>query len=119
MPSFSFSLLFSLLALLAGPVGCSRRAPGPDECHALAVEWVRAENPQLRAHGIDPEEVEDGAEAVLERATECLTTPYDRELVDCVVSRTSLRACATAFEQRHTVAGRRPRSDRSRLPPTE
>jgi hypothetical protein len=91
------------LVLLVASVGCSRRAPGPEDCHALAVQWVRAEHPSLALRIPDPEETEEGAEAVLERTTECLTTPYDRELVDCVVAKSNLRACAAAFDQRHAA----------------
>jgi len=40
-------------------------------------------------------------EAVVKRATLCLTTPYDRELVRCVEARRAVAACYRDFESRH------------------
>jgi hypothetical protein len=39
-------------------------------------------------------------EAVLDRTTECLTTPYDHELVQCVTAGAPPRGCLATFEAR-------------------
>jgi hypothetical protein len=64
----------SLVALLA--IGCERVAPGPDECVAFAQAWLHARRPASRLEA-------DAAFDDLVR--HCLTEPYDRELVGCVV----------------------------------
>ncbi|HEX4341416.1 MAG TPA: hypothetical protein VH062_36155 [Polyangiaceae bacterium] len=90
------STLAALLFVFA--TGCERRAPGPDECHELAVAWVLGvHSAQLQGHQLG-----DAAEqAILERTTDCLTTPYDKELVQCVTIGSSPRTCLTGFEARH------------------
>ena len=80
--------------LLAGlALACERKAPGPDEClqfayHALGV---RREE-QLRSP--------DLKERVDTLTTRCLTTPYDRQLLQCVTLTGRMRACTLAFEAR-------------------
>jgi hypothetical protein len=64
----------SLVALLA--IGCERVAPGPDECVAFAQAWLHARRPASRL------EADTAFDELVRR---CLTEPYDRELVDCVV----------------------------------
>ena len=84
-----------LLVCLVGLAGCARRAPGPEECHELALAWVlgpRARAMQSFGRAAD--------EAILDRTTECLTTPYDRELVQCVTTGAPARRCFGAFESR-------------------
>ncbi|HVW27324.1 MAG TPA: hypothetical protein VHC69_18295 [Polyangiaceae bacterium] len=41
------------------------------------------------------------SQAILDRTTECLTTPYDRQLVQCVTEGAAPRACMVGFENRH------------------
>jgi hypothetical protein len=65
----------SLVALLA--IGCERVAPGPDECVAFAQAWLHARRPASRL---------EADTAFDELVRHCLTEPYDRELVGCVVS---------------------------------
>jgi len=83
--------------------------PGPDECHDVAVAWVKTElgdRPNLaRLDGRVRARLE---EAILAEATRCLTTPYDRETVDCVLGGASPRACLSAIRTR-----------KSRFPPGE
>jgi hypothetical protein len=78
--------------------GCSRRAPGPDECHDLGVAWVlgprRSQAPSYRRSPAT-------SQAILDRTTECLTMPYDRELVQCVTTGNAPRTCMLRFEARH------------------
>jgi hypothetical protein len=102
LTGFPFSAVLSAVLLLA--VGCGRKAPGPEECHDLAVRWVGAvgrrggDGSPLRRIRAPLED-----DAVLERTTLCLTTPYDRELVTCVQTRGSVVQCYRAFEARHGV----------------
>src|SRR5262245_15104184 len=77
-------------------VGCQRRLPGPDECHDFALVWV------LGSRGASLRRISAATqEVVLERTTECLTTPYDRELVQCVTGGGGRQACLASFSQRH------------------
>ena len=78
--------------------GCARRAPGPDECHDLAVAWVLG--PRL-SHMPKVRISQSASEAILDRTTECLTTPYDRELVQCVTTGSAPQTCMRGFETRH------------------
>jgi hypothetical protein len=97
------STLF-LFCMVPLAVACQRKAPGPEECHALAVRWVNAVRwgggaaPRGRRVRFAQED-----DAVLERTTLCLTTPYDRELVECVRVRGAIVDCYEAFEARHGV----------------
>jgi hypothetical protein len=84
-----------VVLLLVGLDGCARRAPGPEECHELALAWVLG--PRARAMQSFGRAAE---EAILDRTTECLTTPYDRELVQCVTTGVPARRCVGAFESR-------------------
>jgi hypothetical protein len=86
-------------------VSCARRAPGPEECHALAVQWV-AREPSVVSRRWGNLVLEPADSRVLDRTTECLTVPYDRELVSCVGSGAPPRLCLGAFEARR--GGARP-----------
>jgi hypothetical protein len=84
------------MLLLVGLAGCARRAPGPEECHDLALYWVLGPRARVvQRFGPAAEE------AILDRTTKCLTTPYDRELVQCVTAGGPTRRCLAAFESRH------------------
>jgi hypothetical protein len=88
--------------------GCQRRAPGPEECHALAVQWERGVvTPAPHRHGARLPQASEGA--IFERTTECLTTPYDRELTRCVVGGAPVGLCVRAFEMRHALPSSAPR----------
>jgi hypothetical protein len=86
------SALVFVLALVAG---CQRKAPGPEECVALAYHLFGVqserdlENPRVRAK-------------VDEQIQECLVTPYDRELVLCLERGGRARTCEYAFVERRT-----------------
>jgi hypothetical protein len=74
-------------------LGCERKAPGPKEC--LAFAEVTA--PTL---GNGPRSAE-GIAADVERLTrQCLTTPYDRELLQCVERGWELGRCEYEFRLR-------------------
>jgi hypothetical protein len=99
---------------LAGPallatvlLSCQRKAPGPDDCEAFAKAW-------LRARGVAaPEQMlgrgpyngsEAPADPLTELITRCLTEPYDRALVDCVVGGRNAELCRTEFVRRREAA---------------
>ena len=85
----------ALLLLLALGAGCHRKAPGPDECRALAYHLfgIQSEQelaaPRLRAK-------------VDEQIQECLVTPYDYELVRCLEAGVRARSCEYAFVERRS-----------------
>lgn len=99
-----------IVSTLPFAIGCGRKAPGPDECHELAVRWVSQQSPgrgifvgppgigyprrRVLTAPLDEEEVE-------KRTTLCLTTPYDRALVACVQAVGAIGECYRAFEARH------------------
>lgn len=94
--------IFFLFCMVPLAVACQRKAPGPEECHDLAVRWVNA----VRwGGGVAPRgrrvRFARDDDAVLERTTLCLTTPYDRQLVECVRVRGAIVDCYEAFEARH------------------
>jgi hypothetical protein len=74
--------------------GCTRKAPGPDECQRFAELAARMSTdsplltPELQAQ-ID------------EETRQCLTKPYDRELLSCVETTREAHRCLTAFRLRH------------------
>jgi len=95
-----------LLVVTPALEGCGRRLPGPDECHELAVRWEQAERGawmrELGRHALELSDTSD-EDPVLELTTECLTTPYDRELVACGMSSVSPRVCLRQFERRRGI----------------
>jgi hypothetical protein len=88
-----------LLLLLLG--GCARKLPGPDECRAFALASVGV-RPGTPATLL---EVEPRLAARAEDLTrECLTMPYDRELLSCLSQGGSRRLCARSYEARRAAA---------------
>jgi hypothetical protein len=90
--------LFALLLVLTA--GCTRKAPGPEECRTFALlmfgfrseEELEVGSPQTRA--LRPEV--DGL------TRECLVMPYDRELLRCALQSGGARACKLAFDRRRS-----------------
>jgi hypothetical protein len=79
--------------LAASGLGCQRKAPGPDECVAFAQRAVGVVHPaQLRQPAV--------RERIDDLTTRCLTTPFDRELLQCVELTQRTRACTFEFEAR-------------------
>jgi hypothetical protein len=84
-------------ALLPALLGCRRKAPGPDECLAFAKVWVESRHlDKLPLAAVDPFE---------QLVRECLTAPYDRALVECVLNGRAPDRCrmeyARRLEERH------------------
>lgn len=104
----SNSTLF-ILCMVPFAVACQRKAPGPEECHDLAVRWVgsvrwgTAGGPRGRRTRVVTDD-----DVVLERTTACLTTPYDKELIECVRAGRAIMQCYEAFEARHGAGLTRP-----------
>lgn len=87
-------------ALLGGLLvlgGCQRKAPGPGECRAFA----------LRVYGLHSEEEiqrQASLDQIDELTTECLVTPYDRELLACVEQGGAMGRCLGQFSARRAGA---------------
>ena len=84
------------LLLLLG--GCARKLPGPDECRAFALAslGVRPGTSATLIANADPR-LDARAEAL---TRECLTTPWDYQLLECVSRTGNSRACLVRFEAR-------------------
>jgi hypothetical protein len=72
-------------------LGCERAAPGPDECVAFAETWLRARRPGTRL------EADTAFDELVRR---CLTEPYDRDLVACVVAGKNPDSCRVDYARR-------------------
>jgi hypothetical protein len=86
-------LVLGLYLGVGSALGCARVAPGPDECVAFAEAWLRGRRapPPSRLEA-------DGAFDELVRR--CLTEPYDRELVACVVGGSNQERCRIDYARR-------------------
>jgi hypothetical protein len=87
----------SCLPLLLVLTGCARRLPGPLECRSFALASI----------GIDPRLPQSAverdvrlAERIDDVTRECLTTPWDYQLMNCIANSRNSRACFTSFEVR-------------------
>ena len=78
--------LFTLL-------GCQRKAPGPEECQTFALAALGASRIQDLA-------LVGAGEKYQELVRQCLTTPFDRKLVQCVQLSGRTRSCLQSFERR-------------------
>lgn len=74
-------------------VSCQRKAPGPDECVAFAKVWVQQDKVSLRRALV-------GADPFDELVRECLTTPFDRALVECALNGTAPQRCRADYRRR-------------------
>jgi hypothetical protein len=85
------------LAVLAFAPACHRKAPGPEECREFAYQaiGVRSEA-DLRIPG--------ALKQVDELTTQCLLTPFDRELLACVEQGLAARVCLRDFDLRHPAS---------------
>jgi hypothetical protein len=88
-----FAALFQALGVAGGlwAAACQRQAPGPDECVAFAEAWMRRHRAPTRL---------DADAAFDELVRTCLTDPYDRELVACVVGGDDQERCRIAYMRR-------------------
>lgn len=79
----------ALLGLAA--LDCQRGLPGPDECVAFAEAWLRGRRPATQL------EADTAFDELVRR---CLTEPYDRELVTCVVGGNNQERCRVDYARR-------------------
>ncbi len=79
--------------VLAGCLGCERRAPGPEECLQFADAWLGGERPQRKPRLA----IENAFDELVVR---CLTEPFDRELVSCVVAGAPRERCRIDYVRR-------------------
>ncbi len=89
-----------LLVLLGATLlGCQRQAPGPDECARFAEAVV---TDAYGGGGLDADnQVPLQIRVHIEQETqECLTRPYDRQLLQCVLATHQARACLNEFVRR-------------------
>jgi len=81
--------------LIAGALSsCQRKAPGPEECARFAEAVV----------GVDRYITPVMAAQIEAQTRECLTRPYDRELLNCVILTRRARPCLAAFQARSASA---------------
>jgi hypothetical protein len=98
MRAIASCLPFLFLCLVAS---CARKLPGPDECRAFALASVGVK-PGTPASALDA--VPMLAEKAEEITRQCLTTPYDYELMNCLIQGGGQKLCARAFQARHVGA---------------
>ena len=80
--------------LLTAAIGsCRRKAPGPDECLAFAQVWVQRRHADLGRSPLI-------ADAFDELVRDCLTIPYDRVLVECVINGKAPERCRSEYARR-------------------
>jgi hypothetical protein len=85
---------FIALTLLSTALGgCERKAPGPEECQRFA---------EMAAHlSTDSPLLTPELQAQIDEETrQCLTKPYDRELLACVETTQQAHGCLASFRQR-------------------
>jgi len=93
-PICRVALALALVGMLGGGLsGCQRKAPGPDECLAFAKIWLQQRKFEA-ALARGPDEVFD------ELVLRCLTEPYDRALVECVISKQRPESCRVDYARR-------------------
>jgi hypothetical protein len=92
----SLRVPFGWLAVLCAgfaSLGCTRNAPGPEECARFAemAEQLSGSGP-LMTPQIQAE--------IDELTRQCLTKPYDRALLSCVEATRQTRGCLESFRLR-------------------
>lgn len=90
----SRACLYAWLTL--STLACQRKAPGPEECRAFAYHAMGV----VRAEQLRRPEVRESVDDLTMR---CLTTPFDRELLQCVQLTGRLRSCKAAFDMRRNA----------------
>jgi hypothetical protein len=72
---------------------CERKAPNQEQCLDFAMHMLAINDARLLA-------VPGVSEKLDALVVKCLTTPYDKQLIKCVKTRTSARSCIYEFEDR-------------------
>jgi hypothetical protein len=91
-----------LLTLLLG-VGsaCERQAPGPEACGNLALRWAGPPEPEEYAGGRVRSARAAGVEEI---ARLCVTTPFDRAVIQCAEEGGTPERCLHGFRDRRRRA---------------
>ena len=92
------SAIAGLALLSAALLGCERKAPGPEECARFAQAMAGAPR-------TSPWLTPEVAAAIEEETRQCLTVPYDYELLNCVLRTRQSRACLSGFHRRQGAPG--------------
>ena len=74
-------------------LGCERKAPSQEECLDYAMATLRINDARLLA-------VPAVSDKLDELVVKCLTTPFDKQLIQCAKTRSSARSCLFEFEDR-------------------
>lgn len=74
--------------------GCTRKAPSPLECERAAYALAGVSDRRM----LQSPEVKSVVDDI---TVECLTTPYDRALLDCFEQTGAANACYGQFRLRH------------------
>jgi hypothetical protein len=90
----------AVLAIATATIACARKAPGPLECHEIAVAWERYEAPVVADRLTGQLRAVLSESRITERTRLCLVTPFDREVLDCVRSGKDVTRCFLALERR-------------------
>jgi hypothetical protein len=88
-----YVVVLSCASAMLSFAGCQRKAPGPDECVAFAKVWVQQDKISLRRALV-------GADPFDELVRDCLTTPFDRALVECALEGTAPQRCRAEYRRR-------------------
>jgi hypothetical protein len=86
-------------------LGCQRKAPGPDECVAFAKALLH--QPRFGVQELVFPGTAPGNEAFEKLVQRCLTEPFDRAFVDCVVRGGRPEHCQRSRVERVQIGRRR------------
>lgn len=86
-------------ALMVSLTGCDRKAPGPQECGALATAWVNRARAVTR---YAPKDIAlpSSAADIEHIARLCITTPFDQQVIACARAGGSPEYCLQRFADR-------------------
>jgi hypothetical protein len=87
-----------LVAALFSAAGCARKAPGPNECRAFALSAVGIPS-STTAERLEARRP-DLATRADEITRQCLTTPWDYELLHCLERGGDSAVCSHRFRLR-------------------
>jgi hypothetical protein len=79
--------------------GCERELPGPEDCERVALRMLGIQDPRV----LELRQVKKRFDQVV---VDCLTTPYDRQLIRCIDETGQSRACLLSFRARLTSGDR-------------
>lgn len=93
---FRRALVSVLPVLLVGVLGCERKAPNQEECLDFALHMLRITDARVLSVPLVRDQLD-------ELVVQCLTTPFDKQLLACPERRVSPRSCLIEFQDRDRV----------------